>query len=374
MKRSIGNSTLTDQSLTLAVPEPTLTESVTYVCIHPTRLSMPGSARRSGIIGGVDRCLVSGADGFIGTALCNRLGAMGIRIVRLVHRNPGVDRIVADLGRVPVNGLASFRPEVVFHLAARVHERDVGSHAESEHQVVTVEGTRDLLQAAVDAGASTFVFFSTCAVMREGAPEQLDESAMPIPSSAYGRAKLQAEEWVLSMNGMRGLRTVCLRLPMVYGPGQKGNLPRMIKAIKRGIYPPLPDFGDRRSMVHVDDVVDAALLVAGAPRAAGKVYFVAEPRAYSSRELYELVLRSLGRRIPKWRVPSGLLAALANVGDLSSRAARKRMPFDRQALDKLSQSAWYSADRIAQDLGFRTSRSFESAIAQLVVADRSRDE
>lgn len=314
----------------------------------------------------METCLVTGADGFIGTALCRRLDAMGVRVYRLVHRNPGVDTIVADLGRDPVIGLKEIQPEAVFHLAGRVHKRERGAQAESEHMRVTVEGTRSLLQAAVNANARVFVFFSTCAVMPEGSTEELDESAEPAPATPYGRAKLQAENLVLSMNGTNGMRTVCLRLPMVYGLGHKGTLPQMIKTIQRGIFPPLPDFGGKRSVLHVEDAVDAALLVARAPEAAGKVYLVAEPRAYSSHEIYELVVKALGRRPPRWQVPRSLLAGMAAIGDLGGRVVRRRMPFDSQRLEKLSHSARYSAARIQRELGFTASRSFESTVTELI--------
>jgi nucleoside-diphosphate-sugar epimerase len=261
------------------------------------------------------------------------------------------------------------RPEVVFHLAGRVHKADHEHGAEEEHVRVTVEGTRSLLNAAVAAGAESFVFFSTCAVMPEGTASELDETVEPKPTSAYGRAKLEAEGLVLSMNGTNGMRTVCLRLPLVYGIGHKGNLPRMIKMIERGIFPPLPESEGGRSLVHVDDVVDAALLVAEAEAAAGKVYLVAEPRAYSSREIYDLVLKSLGRRPPKWHVPKSMLRALAGIGDIGGRVTGRRMPFDGQTLSKLTESARYSSARIQRELGFSTSRTFASTVDQLVNKD-----
>jgi nucleoside-diphosphate-sugar epimerase len=290
---------------------------------------------------------------------------MGVRIYRLSHSQPGADTIVADLGRDSID-LQSMRPEVVFHLAGRVHKADHEREAGEEHVRVTVEGTRSLLNAAVAAGAESFVFFSTCAVMPEGAASELDETVEAKPTSAYGRAKLEAERLVLSMNGTNGLRTVCLRLPLVYGIGHKGNLPRMIKMIERGIFPPLPESGDGRSLVHVDDVIDAALLVAEAQAAAGKVYLVAEPRAYSSREIYDLILKSLGRRPPKWHVPTAMLRAVAGIGDIAGQVAGRRMPFDGQTFSKLTETARYSSARIQRELGFSTSRTFASTADQLV--------
>jgi nucleoside-diphosphate-sugar epimerase len=314
----------------------------------------------------VKTSLVTGADGFIGAVLCSRLEAQGTRVFRLSRKAGGIDTIVADLGRDPIQGLKDVRPEVVFHLAGRVHQMDEGTDAAAEHMRVTVEGTRYLLQAAAEAGANAFVFFSTVAVMPEGSASELDETAKPAPTTPYGRAKLQAEDLVLEMNGKGGMRTVSLRLPMVYGPGHKGQLPRMIRAIERGVFPPLPQYPGRRSLVHVDDVVDAANLVAQRPEAAGQVYIVAEPRAYSSREIYEIVLRALGRTPPAWHVPSAVLATAALTGDLGERIARRKLPFDTSALSKLSEPAIYSAAKIERDLGFKTKKRFEKAAAELV--------
>jgi nucleoside-diphosphate-sugar epimerase len=318
----------------------------------------------------VKRVLVTGADGFIGTVLSRRLEAQGTQVFRLSRRPGGPDTIVADIGRDPIRGLGEVRPEAVFHLASRVHVMDEGLDAEAEHMRVTVEGTRYLLQAAAEAGAGVFVYFSSCAVMAEGAASALDETAAPAPATPYGRAKLRAEELVLGMNETGGMRTVCLRLPMVYGPGHKGHLPRMIRAIDRGIFPPLPQYAGKRSLVHVDDASDAAILAAQRPEAAGQVYIVAEPRAYSSREIYEIVLRAMGRRPPAWRVPSAMLASAALVGDLGERITRRRLPFDTDALSKLSRPAIYSAAKIERELGFRTSKSFDTA-AQDLVAQRA---
>jgi nucleoside-diphosphate-sugar epimerase len=262
--------------------------------------------------------------------------------------------------------LAVFRPEAVFHLAGRVHQPDNGPGAESEHIRVTVEGTRQLLAASAEAGVKSFVFFSTCGVMPVGSPDPVDETAEPRPTTPYARAKLTAEELVIGASGSHGMTTVCLRLPMVYGPGHKGQLPRMINAIERGWFPPIPDAGGGRSLVHVDDVVDAALLVAMNQKSAGKVYIVAEPQAYSSRELYEIVLHALGRRPPKWQVPTSLLRAAAVIGDAGERLTGRRWRFDSEALRKLSQPARYSAARIEHDLGFVPKRSFALSAGELI--------
>jgi UDP-glucose 4-epimerase len=322
-------------------------------------------AANLGIMPTMEGCLVTGADGFIGRVLCRRLEETGVRVLCLVHRPGAPDTIAVDLGRDPIPGLDDFRPEAVFHLAGRVHQDDDGPDSETDHLRVTVEGTRSLLAASIRVQAKVFVFFSTCGVMPTGLTSSVDETAEPRPTTPYARAKLAAEELVIRANGVDGLRTVCLRLPLVYGPGHKGQLPRMIDAIERGWFPPIPDLGGRRSLVHVEDVVGAALLVARSPQSAGKVYIVSEPRAYTSRELYESIRHSLGRRTPMWQVPISALRIAAVTGDIGERMTGRRLPFDSDALSKLSQPAMFSGARIEREQGFRPSRSFAASVHEL---------
>ena len=311
-------------------------------------------------------CLVTGARGFIGSALCRRLEEIGVRVYRLSRNATGPDTITADLGRDPIVSLSNVRPEVVFHLAARVHMMDDGPEAEAEHFRVTVDGTQHLLKASSDAGVGAFVFLSSCAVMREGAASELDETSPPAPTTPYGRAKLRAEELVHAMNDKGGMRTVSLRPPMVYGPGHKGHLPRMIRMIARGLFPPLPDYPGKRSLVHVDDTVSAAILASEKAEAAGNTYIVAEPRAYSSREIYEIVSRALGRKPAGWHVPRAVMSAAGFGGDIGERLTGRTLPFDSTALSKLSRNAAYSAAKIERELGFRPAKNFATAAADLV--------
>ena len=291
---------------------------------------------------------------------------MGVRVHRVVHRPLDQDAIVVDLGSGPILQIETIRPDVVFHLAARVHNVDNGAEAEADHQRITVEGTRSLLDASVRANVRSFVFFSTCAVWPESSVGILNEDSPTAPVSAYGRAKLQAEQMVLSMNGLNGMRTACLRLPLVYGPGQKGNLPRMLRAIERGFFPPWPHYGASRSYVHVDDVAEAAVVVAESPRAAGRIYLVAERRAYTTREIYQFVLTSLGRKPPPWSVPAPLIRGLARVGDVGELVLGRHMPFDTRALAKMVGAAQFSSERIQRELGFQTSRTFEASVKSLL--------
>jgi nucleoside-diphosphate-sugar epimerase len=202
--------------------------------------------------------------------------------------------------------------------------------------------------------------------MGEETDRCLDEGAEPHPATAYARTKLEAERLVLSWSRHPGRHACCLRLPMVYGVGSKGNLVRMIAAIDRRIFPPLPEVGNRRSLVHVGNVADAALIASERPAAAGQVYIVADARPWSTRELYEAICRALGRSVPPFTVPLWALRALARTGDSIGRLRGRRFAFDSDTLAKLLGSACFSPAKIARELGYQPSASLEEELPAIV--------
>jgi nucleoside-diphosphate-sugar epimerase len=141
---------------------------------------------------------------------------------------------------------------------------------------------------------------------------------------------------------------------------------QMICAIDRGLFPPLPDTANYRSMVHVVDAVQAAVLAAHTPAADGQCYIVTDGRAYSTRELYELICRALGKPIPRWHVPLWALKTFGKVGDTIGKISGKRFLFGSDALDKLIGSAWYSSEKISRQLGYRPSITFPDALPELI--------
>ncbi|MFZ5875394.1 MAG: NAD-dependent epimerase/dehydratase family protein [Nitrospirota bacterium] len=319
------------------------------------------------------RILVTGASGFIGDHLVN--GLLRERgIVRvLLHRDsrrdawPGnVEVVRGDIRDVREMKTAATGCDTVFHLAGRAHALSEVHSDEALYQSVNVEGTRNILESAIAGGVRSVVFFSSVKAMGENSAECLDEIHEPRPTTAYGRSKLAAEEMVFDYGKRTGLHVVCLRLSMVYGPGNKGNLFRMISAIDHGRFPSLPDVGNRRSMVHVSNVVDAAMLAPTYSVANGQCYIVTDGRPYSTTELYEMIVRGLGKPVPRRRVPIGMLKGLALVGDVVGRLRGRRFVFDSDAFEKLMGDAWYSSKKISRELGYRPRVTFEDALPDMI--------
>lgn len=322
------------------------------------------------------KVLVTGATGFIGRHLVAALLPRK-EAIRILARNaeqaeaiwsPGVLEVVQrDLANSLTLGDLCDGIDTIFHLAGgSFAENDNTGEAERLHQKVAVEGTEELLRRAAGAGVKRFIFVSSVKAMGEGGSDCLDEASPELPQTAYGRAKLAAERVVLEAGRTYGMHVCNLRLPMVYGSDGKGNLPRMMAAIDRGWFPPLPEVKNRRSMIHVDDVVQALLLTAENPKASHQTYIVTDGRAYSSRQIYILLCQTLGRSIPGWRFPAGLLRMLAKAGDLAGWVLKREAPLNSQVLYKLIGSAWYSCAKIQRELGYRPRYSLETTLPEIL--------
>lgn len=311
--------------------------------------------------------LITGARGFIGRRLAHSLARIERPCRLLARQSEGGDDIyVADLkdksGLIAAcSGIAS-----VFHCAGHAHAFTSLSDEDAEqHWQVNFEGTRNLAEVAGQAGVQRFVFLSSVKVMAEPGDVCADEDFPGQPTTAYGQSKLAAEEAVVEAGRKYGMHVVNLRLAMVYGSGGRGNLERMGRLVRKGWFPPLPETGNHRSLVHVDDVVAAMCLVAEDDRASGRTYIVAGSQAPSGRELFDAMRKALGLPPCRWAVPESVLRLAGHCGDGLETILKRRMPLDSEAVDRLLGSAWYSPARIERELGWRAKVSLEEGLREM---------
>jgi nucleoside-diphosphate-sugar epimerase len=264
------------------------------------------------------RVLVTGANGFVGSALVRELLRRGVPVnaaVRSgVESDPRANVVrVGDLGTGTDWGRALAGCDAVVHCAARVHVMaDDATDPLAAYRHANTEGTVALANQAAAAGVRRFVFLSSIKVngeaTRPGAA--FTERAAPAPRDPYGISKLEAERRLAEMARSNGMELVILRIPLVYGPGVKANFRDMVRWLERGV--PLP-FGaitrNRRSLLALDNLVDLILLSLVHPAAPGQVFLASDGEDLSTADLLRRTAAALGvgaRLIP---VPTAILAA-----------------------------------------------------------------
>lgn len=306
--------------------------------------------------------LITGATGFIG----GRLLQPGDRLlVRQTATQPG--RVAGDLLNPASLVRACEGVETVIHCAGNAQA--VASSDSEMHARINFEGTRNLLEAARRCGVSRFVFLSSVKAMAEPGAVRVDEDWPGEPCTGYGRAKRAAEDLVLEAGARHGMQVTNLRLAMVYGRGGRGNLERMVRGIQAGWFPPLPETGNKRSLVHIDDVVEAIRLVASRPEANGRTYIVADAQAYSGREIYDAIRQSLEMPAVSWRLPLKLLKAGAKVGDIVENLLGRTLPLNSEAVERLLGAACYSPARIERELGWRSRVGLAEGLLEMMGCD-----
>ena len=293
------------------------------------------------------RVLVTGSTGFVGCRLLKTLEKSEFEILvlsRLPH--PDHETIVCDLGKEPVPESALEKVTTVFHLAGYAHDLHDTSQAEHLYETVNVGATVQLAELASQQGVKHFVFVSS--VKAGGSAKHgycMTEEDQGTPEGVYGRTKREAELRILEVGRQSGMSVSIVRSSLVYGPGVKGNMRMMLSGIEKGWFPPLPEIGNRRSMIHVEDLVRALLLVAIDERANGEIFIATDGQPYSSREIYEAMCHVLCKPVPQWHVPKLFFDILCMVH-----------PKVRYKIKKLLGDECYSSKKL-QSLGFKAEKS-----------------
>ncbi|WP_107310887.1 UDP-glucose 4-epimerase family protein [Burkholderia metallica] len=314
--------------------------------------------------------VVTGANGFVGRAVCRRALAAGHTVTALVRRPGGsIDGVrewvhdAADFGDLDEGWPTDLAADCVIHLAARVHVmRDESPDPDAAFDATNVAGTLRLAEAARQHGVRRIVYASSIKAVGEsdeGVP--LSEAVSPDPQDAYGRSKLRAERELAQFGASNGLDVVVVRPPLVYGPAVRANFLRMMDAVARGMPLPLGSIAARRSIVYVDNLADALLQCAVDPRAAGECFHVADDDAPSVAGLLRLVGDALGKPARLIAVPSGVLRAL---GVLTGR---------RAAIDRLTGSLQLDTGRITRVLGWHPPYTTRQGLEATAAWYRSRD-
>jgi len=290
--------------------------------------------------------LISGATGFVGQPLVAALRAQQCSVGRALRQaiaddEPG-DVVVGDIGP-DTDWLAALRDaDCVVHLAARTHVLDERSaDALEAYRRINVLGTIRLAQLAAAAGVRRLVFLSSVKVNGDATTSRAyTENDAPMPQDAYGITKREAEDALRRIGSETRMEVVILRPPLVYGPGVKGNFLRLLRLIERGLPLPLASVDNRRSLIYVENLVNAIIACVNAPAAAGKTYLVSDGEDVSTPALIGKLATAMGRSPRLLPCP----VALLNLG--------AAMVGKRAAAARLTGSLRVDSSRIRAELGW----------------------
>jgi nucleoside-diphosphate-sugar epimerase len=312
------------------------------------------------------RALVTGAAGFVGSRLTDRLLTEGWQ-VRACDLGPapaaksGFEYFQGDVRDESLAARAVEGVDVVFHLAAALGASRLG---EEEFLAVNAGGTRAVLEAARKAGVQRAVHFSSAGVLGHVAGNEAVEEAHPLdPRDAYDRSKLAGERAALEIGGA-GLDVVVVRPGWVYGPGDRRSF-KLIRAIGRGRFLMVGRGRAKQTPVYVDDLVLGTMLAAAKGRR-GEIYNLAGPEVLTVKAMAEEIAAACGRKLPRIAVPLGPTKAAAWALGKAFGAVGREAPLNPSRLAFFLHPKPLRIDKARAELGFAPQVAFKEGMARTV--------
>jgi nucleoside-diphosphate-sugar epimerase len=309
-------------------------------------------------------CLVTGASGFIGGRLTERLALDGHSVRCLVRASSdtsrltglGVEIVVGDLSRIDSLARAAEGAEVVFHCAALVSDWATTD----EIARVNVAGTRNLLDACAAAGVRRVIHFSTTDVYGHPGGVAVDEGHVSGRfSNWYAQTKLEAEEEVQGAERAGTLQTVILRPATVYGPGSADVVGEIARAIQGGHMLLIAGGRAIAGLCYVENLIDAALLASDHERAPGNAFNVSDGLSTTWRQFADDLAAGLGCRRVRLSMPFGPANAIGVSLEQGYRMLRRATGvrtsplLSRQAVQVLGRNQDFSTAKLREVLGWQ---------------------
>ncbi len=318
---------------------------------------------------------VTGATGFIGRALALRLAASGTQVLALVRDSakagelaatPGIELVRGNLRDPALLRDLTGRAGIVYHLAGLT-----SAHSRSEFMAVNAELMGVLAAAAARAPTPPkLIMVSSLSVAgpRTAALPAREDDA-PAPVNSYGASKLLGEE-LLRREGA-GVRWSIVRPSWVYGPGDRATL-GLFRLAARGFFPSLCGGCMQISMLHVDDLVEALVLVGDSAAADGRIYYISDGVVHTIAQLGDALLAAGGGGRAVY-IPGFLFRFLGMAGESAGWFARRPPLLGWDRASEALQPGWVCDDTLIRDeLGYRSRVSLERGVAATLAWYRKR--
>ena len=288
------------------------------------------------------RILITGVHGFVGSNLVKYLSGentiYGLDII--APEKEGVEKTYSwddlDAGVLP-------EIDAIIHLAGKAHDTRNETVADVYFRV-NRDLTIKIFEYFVAHDISKFVFFSTAKAAADRVEGVLTEDVVPSPVGPYGESKIAAENYILSKGEVPGKQVYIFRPCMIHGPGNKGNLNLLYGVVSKGIPWPLGAYENRRTFTSVENMCYAVNGVLTKDVPSG-IYNMGDDEALSTNELIEVICSALGKKAHIWRIPRGLMNAVAKVGGWF------HLPLNPLRMQKLTENYVSSNAKIKAALG-----------------------
>lgn len=318
--------------------------------------------------------LVTGATGFIGGHLCSFLDSRGYK-VRGVFRPAACLttlpaeiewRKIDDIGEITDWSTLLEGVDYVIHLAALAHQ--IGPKAQrspDEFHRLNATATGRLAEAvAASNTVKRLVYVSSVAAVKSFSPEPISEATPCQPEDAYGRSKRAAELAIEKILDNTRPDWCILRPPLVYGPGNPGNMARLIQLIKLGLPLPLGGINNQRSFLFVGNLVDALERCLWHPAASRRLFLIGEGESLSTSELVRQLARHLDKPIKMVSIPPGVLKVLGKIGDLMSCWMGRSIGLDSYSVQRLLGSMVVDSSALYQATGWQPPYTLQEGVSQ----------
>lgn len=309
--------------------------------------------------------LVTGATGFIGYHLTKKLLAQNCNIIAIGRNFKLIDSLKNQKSLIKIEGdlvkenfleaiFNKYHIDIIFHLAAKVHDRlekDI-----EQHRLININLTEKLAKLALKNNVKKFIFFSSVSIYGDTEERTIDETEICTPSTTYGKTKLEAENILIKTYQKYDLPIVILRLTSVYGTYDHGNLQLLAKLIRKHISAMVGKGKNRKTMIYVDDIIQAAILAAIRDEAVGEVFNIGE-NFYSFCEILDTLEKKLDVSTLRFKVPSSLGKVIEkqNINLTLSKLIRT-----------ISSDNCYSSDKAKKILGFKPLYNLEQGLQESV--------
>ena len=270
-----------------------------------------------------NRILVTGANGFVGQGLVSALLNEGYfvhcaqrKVQNKKENRPNCEYFsIGDFTEKPKWDEALTGVDSVVHLAARVHVmQETANDPLAEFRKVNVGATLELANAAVRRGVRRFIYMSTIKVNGEQTEGRaFSEEDQLNPGDPYARSKLEAEQRLMALGRESGMEIVVIRPVLVYGPGVKGNVFRLLQLIRKGMPLPFKSVNNQRSLLGLDNLLNLIILCIHHPSAANQVFLAADGGDISTEKLVTLCANNMQLKPRLFRAPRSVCRMLATV-------------------------------------------------------------